>query len=119
MNYAAIRKADQTGHGGCGRGRGGHGFSQARAATSTSSKFKGREPKLKGQVFDYGDFKKAEAFYKTMDEVLQHIQTDFKQGKEVVRSLRAGKKLELTKFPGARLTDTTNPEFEIKKDIYN
>lgn len=121
MNYAAARKGDQTGRGGRGGGRGGCGFSQYqnREATSTSSKFEGHEPKLKGHIFDCRDFKTVEAFYKTMDEILQHIQTDFKQGEEVVRLLRVGKKLELTTFLGARPTDTTNPEYEIEKDIYS
>lgn len=93
MNYTGVRKGDQTGCGSCGGGCcGGLGFGhyQGRRATTTSSKFEGRKPKLKGHIFNYGDIRKAEAFYETMDEVLQHIWTNFKQGEELVRSLRAG-----------------------------
>lgn len=53
-----------------------------------------------------------------MDEALQHIRTNFKQGKEVILSLQAQKKLQLTTFPGAWTTDTSNPDFKIKKEIY-
>ncbi len=86
MNYIAVQKGDQMGCGGHGGGCGGHGFGQyqGRGATSTSLKFEGCKPKLKGHIFNYGDFKNAEAFCKTMDKILQHTWMDFKQGEEVI-----------------------------------
>jgi len=83
-----------------------------------SGKFEGREPKLRSHVFDYGDVKKAEAFYRTTEEACQFIRTDFKRGEDVVQTLRAGKEGHLSSFPTNKPTDPLEEDYGIKMDIY-
>ena len=84
-------------------------FPQNKIAAATK-KFAGRCDKLEGHIFDCGQSKHADLYNMTMEEVVNHIRLNFKEGKLVVRTITSRKEIAIKKPVKPTNGDKTNHE---------
>ena len=71
-------------------------FPQKNNAAATK-KFAGRCDELEGHIFDCGQPKHADLYNTTMEEVINHIRLNFKEGELVVRTIVSGNTVTIKK----------------------